>query len=181
VSSHQRTAPKRSFLKSGRVWPWIIVGIFVVQGAFIATVITIATGDDSFGVEPDYYEKALAWDATAAELRTPERLGWDLELAVSHDADSGQRRRVAARVIRADGTPLNAVTLDVEAFAQTRSGERVHAALSPEGAGWHSARVPMPTAGTWEFRVRVSAPTDSGLFVRRLPVTPPASGTERAD
>ena len=47
-------------------WAIAIVGLIALHAAGMLAVILIATRNPSFSVEPDHYQKALAWDRLAA-------------------------------------------------------------------------------------------------------------------
>ena len=68
--------------KPGRRWPWILAGALTVQAAGIITMVTIASSDPSFAVEPDYYQRAVAWDSYAAQREASRALAWRAEVQI---------------------------------------------------------------------------------------------------
>ncbi len=56
---------------SGRHWPFIIVGLLLLNVVVVATTVTVAVMHPA-GVVPDYYEKSLRWDEErAADPKAP--------------------------------------------------------------------------------------------------------------
>ena len=65
--------------KKGRVWPFLLGGMLALGVGMNLAMVVVATQDPSFAVEPDYYQKALAWDGTMAQEGANRDLGWQLE------------------------------------------------------------------------------------------------------
>lgn len=76
-------ASSSSMTRSERSAPyfWIglvvtLLGLQVILGFF---ALTLATGDPSVAVVPDYYERALHWDESEALKKSSQTLGWNVQ------------------------------------------------------------------------------------------------------
>ena len=140
---------------AGRPWLWptiIILGLSIhVIG--LVLVVLIATRDPSFAVEPNSYQKALGWDASAARLRASQQLGWTATLQADQNADILGRRRLVCRIVDKDGVAVVGANVRLLMFHHARAADRVEVNLNPEKDGTYSAFLPMKRAGLWECRV----------------------------
>jgi nitrogen fixation protein FixH len=145
------------FLRSGRQWPLILVGILLLAAGANGILVYRATHDPSFAVEPDYYRKALAWDERQAEARRGEALGWalDAELAAGEPTPAIAELRVRLRD-RA-GQPLRGATVEVAALHKARAARVLRARLEADPAepGLYRASLPARRRGLWELELRV--------------------------
>lgn len=158
---------------SGRMWPIAIVGVLAAQAAFIAAVITIATGDPSNAIEPNYYEKAVKWDTSSRAAHAWEDSGWSLELsfepadAAAMSASSSTRRLVAHLRDR-ESQRVDASSIDVECFHQARSGERFEWTLVPRAHGEFESPAQHFRPGLWEVRATLSVSGVEATVVRTI-------------
>jgi nitrogen fixation protein FixH len=114
----------------------------------------VATGDPSFAVEPDYYQKALRWDETMAQEARNEDLGWSVAVTFERAARAGEVK-LAARVNDRAGRAIEGARVGVEAFHSARARHVLRATLSPEATGGYSAMLRLDRPGVWELRLRV--------------------------
>ncbi len=144
------------------LWPTIIIGGLAVHVIGLVLVVLIATRDPSFAVEPNSYQKALGWDASAARLRASQQLGWTASLQVEPNADIRGQRRLACRITDRDGIAVVGASVQLLMFHHARAADRVQVSLKPEQDGSYSATVSMKRAGLWE--VRITAKRGDALF-----------------
>ena len=137
------------------LWPTIIIGALSVHVLALVVVAFIATRDPSFAVEPNHYQKALAWDGSAARLRASQQLGWTVSLQADTTADELGRRRLVCHIADKDGIAVVGADVQALIFHHARAADRVQVSLSPEKDGTYAALVPMKRAGLWECRVAV--------------------------
>lgn len=164
-----------------RAWlgPSVVAGIVIADLIGAGTLIVCSQRDPAFGVEPDYYAKALAWDSTRAALERSARLGWSATITDDGPAEGGARR-VVLRLASGDGAPIRGASIGCIAFHNARSTDRVSPAFAerPTGApGEYEAMLSAPRPGAWEFRIAASA--GEGRFVRTMAVAiggPAAAG-----
>lgn len=79
--------------KGSRAWMWPVGLITLMCGSVGICVMTavVAARDPSFALEPDYYERALEWDETAAARDASATLGWRAHVEVSIPGAAGTR------------------------------------------------------------------------------------------
>lgn len=143
-------------------WPTAIIAVLSLHALALIVVAFIATRDPSFAVEPNHYQKALAWDGTAARLRASQQLGWSVTIQVYTIADALGRRRVACRIVDRYGVAVVGATVQILLFHHARAADRLQVSLSPETDGTYAAQVPMKRPGLWE--IRVAARRDDSLY-----------------
>ena len=145
-------------IKPGVLWPAIIAGALALHVIAMMVMVSFATSDDSYAVEPDYYRKALAWDEKRAQDRRNTELGWRLDFVVE-PAEPGSNPVLRVELTDADGAPLTGATVEVEAFANTRRDHILDATLTatPEG---YEATLPMRRNGLWELRFQATRGSD---------------------
>ena len=136
-------------MKAAALWPAAVVGALVVTvGANIA-ILVLANDSDKAVVEPNYYEKAVAWDSTMAQGRRNESLGWSVRATLTPIPGGS---RLAASLADRAGAPIAGATLRVEAIHNLDAARRIEAALRDAGGGAYEADLPMRHAGLWELR-----------------------------
>lgn len=168
--------PEGRALKSagaGRRWPAIIIGLISLNMCIVAVTVVCAVRDKSFAIEPDYYKKAVEWDRTARERDRGVAMGWDVAVTL---LEPRQGARLPVLRVSLQGpavaggtpTPMDGAQVQVEAFAQARSGQRVSAAAEGVGGGVYEVEAPVTRGGVWEVRLKVKRGPDSLSFVRTL-------------
>lgn len=141
-------------LKPGVLWPFIIAGALGLHVVGSLVMVYFATSNESYAVEPDYYQKALAWDEKRAQDRHNTELGWRLEFTVE-PASAGKDPVVRAELTTTDGEHITGATVAVETFANARRDDILTATLDASGTGYQTT-VPMRRDGLWEFRFKVT-------------------------
>ena len=158
------STPTTKTIIPGWAWPVIIVGLLGLNVAVCAiTVVSALSGDTS--IEPDYYKKALAWDAHKAEFPDPESLGWTVEAA----ADDGTLR--VSITDRADG-PVPATAVTGVYFHQAHSDARTKVVFTGVGDGRFIAPADLARPGLWELRLEIRAPRVKAQTVRQINIRP---------
>jgi nitrogen fixation protein FixH len=142
-------------------WPVAIVGIIVLHVAAMVTVILIATRDRSFAVEPNHYQKALAWDAFSARARASEALGWKIVSRTDAALDRAGMRGLQLSITDRNDKPLTGARVAVLAFPHARGEERIRVDLVEGEAGHYQAHAAMARTGLWELRVVAERGGDS--------------------
>jgi hypothetical protein len=67
----------------GWFWPVLIVTFLAGHATMLTLVVLIASRDPSHAVEPDYYEKGIAWDALRASSLDPHTDGIEVAFQVA--------------------------------------------------------------------------------------------------
>jgi len=137
----------------GWYWPLLLAALLAAGVGVNLYFMARAVGDPSFAVEPDYYAKAVAWDAHQAQARVNADLGWQLALTVSA-ADRGTgRARVVAGLTDRDGRALSGLTVGLVAFHNARAANILEATLTETAAHEYAADLAVVRPGIWEFRI----------------------------
>jgi nitrogen fixation protein FixH len=142
--------------KKGWQWPWIVGGLMAVVIGANLILLYVATGDPSFAVEEDYYQKALDWDDKRAQDQTNVELGWSLDLDVSDTRSTDGSIELTAHLIEADGQPISDAVIHLQAFHNARAAFILESDFRRLGDGRYSASLPMRRPGLWEFRFDVT-------------------------
>lgn len=170
--------------RSGRLWPIGIVAVLSIQAAWIATVIGVATGDPTHAVEPNYYEKAVRWDAAAREHQSWDRLGWSAEIStrtVVHEPGSvqaarlggGDAKRLVVTLRDRGGVPIENARIEAECFHQARSGERNRWTLEAIEPGVYAGPAALTRSGLWEARLLITRDRDVASVIRTVELQEP--------
>jgi nitrogen fixation protein FixH len=131
------------------------VFLLAIPVAAAAVLIRAATSDPSVAVEENYYERGLAWDEEARQRAANQRLGWGFELLAGRAG--GERLLLQARLLNAEGAPVAADRVRIEAFAVARAADRLQLEPVLAGDGSWEAASPLPRGGLWEFRLEALA------------------------
>jgi nitrogen fixation protein FixH len=147
---------------------WFLMPIVLLGGllSMLAVMIGIATHDDGFAVEPDYYQKATRWDETAARQRLSDELGWSSNVALTALAPGSQ---LSIELLDAMRAPITGARVEVEAFHNARAADIEHAVLSEAGGGRYHTALRSTRPGLWEVRITaVGAGGERYLHTARL-------------
>ena len=179
-------------MKPGMQWP---IGIAVILAATVAanlTMMRIANSDPSFAVEPDYYQKAVAFDSTLAHVNASARLGWSARVTIAQDtASRGDSTSVQASdhtmgplvaVALRDSLqqPITHATVTVHALFIARANDVLSATLAETTPGNYRAALPVQHAGIWEIRIAATRGTDAFVSSARVDVAPGTIATRAA-
>jgi nitrogen fixation protein FixH len=138
----------------------------VLMLAGLGTLARIATDDPSFAVESNYYQKAVAWDSTMAQLAENERLAWQAELAIAGGAVVVQLTDKQRRVVPG-------VNVTLEAFPNARANRVLKVQLHELTPGRYGTKLAVDRAGLWEFRLTAQRGTDRYTATLRQEVRTP--------
>jgi nitrogen fixation protein FixH len=147
--------PRRYF-----TWPLIVVGLLASHVVAMVTVVVIATGDKSLAVLPNYYQQAVRWDDTQAELRASERLGWRCAFTPSPEVDPLGRRPVTLALADAAGQPVAGADIQLSYFHHTRPTDLQKATLRTAADGQATLTLPMTKEGFWQVNVTAAKAGD---------------------
>jgi nitrogen fixation protein FixH len=134
------TAKRRSWIAPG-----LVVLALLAHAAFMISVAVFGR-DPQNAAEPDYYDKALAWDQTVAQKQRNAELGWKVEWSAE--------ARPTLRLLDKDGRPVADAQADVTYFHQANSRDRRQATLLPSAEGYFLPQ-PLGRPGSWEVRLTV--------------------------
>lgn len=141
-------------MKRGAWWPIGVAAILASTVGANVWVAVIAGSDPSFSIEPNYYEKAIAWDSTMAQARENQRLGWRIEPRLG-EISTARDTRLDVVLLDSAGSPIRDATVHVAAFFNARASHVLSATLARDTADY-TAQLPMTYAGEWELRFDVN-------------------------
>jgi hypothetical protein len=159
-------------LKRRTYWKWAPVVLLGSLLSGLASMIVIASNDPSFAVEPQYYEKALAWDLQRQQELDNDRLGYRVAVAVDGANAAGTRRELTLHLHDAAGKPLSGAVVDVTTFHNARAANVLRAKLVERSPGTYTQRLPLNRAGIWELRVVATYAGSRFTHVARVELTP---------
>lgn len=148
-------------MKRGWHWPALVVGLLAAGVGANVYLLARAVDDPSFAVEPDYYAKAVQWDAHQAQARENADLGWSAAVEVGPADLATGRARVVATLTGRDGRKIESATVAVEAFHNARSGQRLDVKLVETDGHDYAADAPIVRPGLWEFRLTARRGSDT--------------------
>lgn len=158
--------------RRGLAWPTAVAIVLALTIAGNFWVLHLATRDPSFAVEPDYYQRAIAWDSTMAEAREDVRLGWSLHATLT-PGDSVLH--LGVDVADAAGTPLADLTIAVTATHNARASDVWATRLTSRGPGHYEGTLPSRRVGIWILTFAVSRGAERFVVTEHLDTGPPAS------
>ena len=141
-------------MKRGAPWPVAIVAFLVAGASANVYLLVRASSDPAFSVEPDYYAKAIAWDAHLAQMAHNEALGWKAALST----DEGG---IVVRLEDRDGRPVAGAAVTLEAFPMARGNQIVRGSLGETPEHAYRADLSFARAGLWEFRLAAQRGADT--------------------
>lgn len=163
--------PKKSFA----LWPWIVVGLLGGHAAIIIAAVTMAVGDPSFAVVPDYYDKAVNFDAYKADLEASRALGWTLTLTPEDSADLRGRRAIVASLLDRDGQPIAGAQIELY-FTHLGGGDNGHVSFHAHDiGGTYRGTAVMPRGG--RYQIDATATVGALRFVLSTTLAAPGPAT----
>ncbi|MGE0441866.1 MAG: FixH family protein [Gemmatimonadales bacterium] len=134
------------------LWPMAIIGVLAVTVGANGYLLYEANRGMA-AIEPDYYQKAVAFDSTMAQARRNATLGWRVVAAL----DAGGT--LTATIADSAGQPVTPGRFAVEAFPIAYEDGTVAATLTETGPGQFTAALPLRHAGLHEFRFEADVDT----------------------
>lgn len=151
------------------LWPTLIIGMLAFHTVGLILVAIVASSDPSFSVEPNYYEKALAWDASREEKRDPQTDGYSITSRLSAlEGDYGHGELVLS--IERDNLPMTGLDIGATIFHIGRADDRQELVLQERAPGEYVGRAVVRRDGRWEARYRVNLSERTYAFARRMEV-----------
>lgn len=133
--------------------PAVVLGLLGGHVVFILLAITLATGDRSFAVVPDYYQKAVAYDDRKAALAVSAALGWRVALEPGAQVTSLGERDVLVRLRDREGAAVSGAQVAVSGYHFSRADEPVSFELAEALPGQYVGRAPLGREGFWWFEL----------------------------
>lgn len=140
--------------KNWRDWlyPGLAVGFLVSSFVSNMVVLAIATSSESSAVEPDYYQKAMAWDDELSQRARNRDMAWQMKVATPQESADF----FVVEVDDSQIAPLSDLQLSIEMFPVARSQKFFTVDLDEIAPGQYQGRWPSERQGIWELRARAS-------------------------
>ena len=133
--------------------PAVVIGLLGGHMIFIFTAITLGTGDPSFAVVPDYYQKGVDYDERKALLAESAKLGWSVEVMPGVSADAIGQRDLVVQVRDAEGQAVKGLDLRIDAYHVARASEPVGFVCVEVLPGQYVGTARMTREGFWQFAI----------------------------
>ena len=156
-------------MKRGAQWPVAIAAILILSSAGQVLFAVVASRDQSFAVEGDYYDKAVRWDVELAQRRDNAQLGWTVTPTLRLGTGNGDGT-LAVELRDAAGAAITGATVRVLAMHNARANRQLSATLSEVGGGAYRAALPAQRPGEWELRFSVQRGDERFTVSERLAV-----------
>lgn len=164
-------------LRERIVWPGIIFMFLGISFTLMSITFYLAISDESFGVEEDYYAKAVVWDETASQKAASDALGWNAEVTLAPTLDLSGKRAVMVVLTDNEGEAVEATPSPVFAFHHARRNETQNFDLARIARGRYSAGAPLERDGLWQLRLRFERGHDVFFTTVDLSTTPETAET----
>ncbi|MCA9288786.1 MAG: FixH family protein [Phycisphaerales bacterium] len=179
------TQPERSL---AWLWPVGLIALMCGSVGICVATAVVAARDPSFALEPDYYDKALAWDESAAARAASDALGWTAEVEVSLPGADGApdgARTVSLRLRDSQGEPVAADRVEIAAFhhARMRDIQRLSVGAGDPAIDSGPGTLVLAEAGRWVWslgearagvwQVRVRAARGQDVFLATIDTETP--------
>lgn len=137
--------------------PAVVIGLLGGHMLFIFTAIAIGTGDPSFAVVPDYYQKAVDYDERKALLAQSDKLGWSIDVSPGNEADAIGQRDLIVQLRDASGQPVRDAVMKIDGFHQARASQPIAMMCAEVLPGQYVGKARLTREGFWQFTIDVTA------------------------
>lgn len=144
---------------------WLVGGLLCLNFTVVGVTLYLAHSDPTFAVEPDYYGKAIRWDADEAARERATALGWTLEVDAAAGLSSTGMRTLTIRLRDRESQPVMGAVVETESFSHRVASRRFAGACVERGPGIYQIDVPFLGEGLHEVRAAISARGESAQFI----------------
>lgn len=146
-------------------WPMIIVGMLLVHISLMAAAVIISQRNRPM-ILPNYYQSALKWDQTQAQLRASKDLGWQVTLLPSPRTDPLGQREIVVKMIDRGGQPVSDAYIELTYFHHAYADQTLRCTMRTDAKGEARQVLSMRNEGWWQMHITASAAGER--FVRTL-------------
>ena len=158
---------------SGGIWPWVPALLLATLIGTQMTVLVSVLDDPTFATEPDYYRKAVDWDARMARQRQSRALGWAARASV--ESPSPDARELMVHLVDARGLGVSGARLRATALHNARAASPLELAPREVSPGVYRADLGPARPGLWELRLAAQRGEDSYDTTLRFELEPTRS------
>lgn len=141
----------RFSLPASRRWPLLVITALAAQMGFGVWMMRVAGSDPNFAIEPDYYARAVHWDARMEQARRDLALGWRAVATLTRSA--GQPTSLVVSVVDSLGAPLVIDSLRADVLPVAHASRTRTLTLARVGEKWE-AQLRDAETGLWETNIR---------------------------
>jgi nitrogen fixation protein FixH len=152
-------------MKKGMQWPIGVVAVLVLTVAANIYVMVRANDDPSVAIAPDYYQRAVRFDADQALRQRSARLGWRVALEAART--SATEATVTAVLVDSTGEPIRGAIVRIAAHAVARSND-VFTATATAAGDKYLVVLPVNRGGLWEMNVEAVRGSERFVATQRL-------------
>ena len=152
-------------MKKGMQWPIGVVAVLALTVAANIYMMVRANDDPSVAIAPDYYQRAVRFDADQALRQRSERLGWRVSLEAART--SAAKATVTAVLVDSTGAPIRGAIVRIAAHAVARSNDVFTATATPAGDRY-LAVLPVNRGGLWDVDVEAVRGGERFVATQRL-------------
>lgn len=134
--------------KRRSIWPFALGLAFCAHASIVFITMTLASRTPA-NAEPDYYEKSLDWNRTAAAAHTPGREGW----VWSIDRADGD---VTLILTGREGRPIEGATVTATALHRAAPLDRTTLTMNETKPGVYTAPLVMDRPGLWDLHFHIT-------------------------
>ncbi|MCA9680252.1 MAG: FixH family protein [Kofleriaceae bacterium] len=139
---------------------WIAFVVLLLVGNIAAMgVLAAKSGDPTPRVIPNYYQRAVTYDAVMADQQASLELGWVARIRL----DGGDAARLEVDLVDALGGPIDGATVTARVHHRSRADQQVDLALTETAPGRYAAPLVAAHAGLYE--TEIVAERDGARFV----------------
>lgn len=161
------------------LWPSFVFFIIALCLTGTGSLIYFATSDPTFAVEPDYYQKALAWDQTARQREASKALGWEIDANVPAETSPAGAHHVVARFTARSGEIIAGAAVACSAFSNAHASQRHELSFLETDPGHYRAELPIGARGLWHLIFTAQRGSESFTAELDLSVGPAAERAEQ--
>jgi len=134
-------------------WAFVPVVLITATVVFAFVTVRLALRDHGTAAEPDYYRKAVEWDAQRARRDAGESLRWTISPSLTRPSAS----TLTIEIVIADkhGVPIDGAHVSIDAIPIRAADTAVTRHATEASAGLYRTDFPVRVGGQWEFRVEV--------------------------
>lgn len=136
-------------------WAWAPAALLVSLIGTQLGVLAVVLDDPTFSTEPDYYRKAVDWDARMAQARDSRALGWSTSARILAAAPASAHQ-LALSLSGPHGEPLTGASVHALAFFNARAARPLELELKEASPGDYRADFAASHPGLWEVRVEAA-------------------------
>ncbi len=144
----ESTTPTPATKRRRSVWPYALTAMFCVHASIVFITMTFASKTPA-NAEPDYYEKAIAWNDASESRLTVRREGWSVQ-AASED------RTVTVRLADRSDAPIGGASVVAVSLHRASPLDRTVLEFEEGTGGRYTAQLPSDRAGLWDLRLSIT-------------------------